>query len=240
MSALIVSSVHSTPVDSRVVAQVSPCIAITTRNVSSKCGRSVLWLFSNHSRNPFHTSRISASYVSLCSRTPLLYCFPSRTLSIDPSAITPDSTARSRSPASRNSFPMMDNILQIIWKLPIISNKLSNLSQRSGSLKSNLGVGKSLKLVIPVYLFVGEDVTSKPPPIPINITKPKQGPPTPPKPNTYQGLLVSPLRMVNVAKSPLHVSTSPKSSSCVMPVAMSTHQSFEKGRKGMKMLFVYV
>ncbi|KAG1673992.1 hypothetical protein GQR58_015312 [Nymphon striatum] len=138
---------------SRVVAQVSPCIAITTRNVSSKCGRSVLW---------------------------------------------------------------------------------------SGSLKSNLGVGKSLKLVIPVYLFVGEDVTSKPPPIPINITKPKQGPPTPPKPNTYQGLLVSPLRMVNVAKSPLHVSTSPKSSSCVMPVAMSTHQSFEKGRKGMKMLFVYV
>ena len=49
------------------------------------------------------------------------------TLSTNPSAMTPDSTAKSRSPASWNTLPMIDSRLQIIWKLPIIGIIVSNL-----------------------------------------------------------------------------------------------------------------
>ena len=63
----------------------------------------------------------------LWSLTPWLYYRPSITLLIDPSAMTPASTAISWSPASPNCIPIMERRLHIVWNVPILNMTFSKV-----------------------------------------------------------------------------------------------------------------
>ena len=91
----------------------------TTQIVSFNFGRSSAWLISSHSSKLDHANLSSALCVDLWRWAARLYCFPSRTLLIYPSAMTPDSTARSQSPAFPNILPTVDIKLHIIWNFTI-------------------------------------------------------------------------------------------------------------------------
>ena len=75
---------------------------------------------SNHVMNSCHASCIRASHTHLCPLTARLYCFPTSTPFTEPSATIRDSIKISLKPASPNPFPMIDNILQIVWMFPSI------------------------------------------------------------------------------------------------------------------------
>mgnify|MGYP006896103354 CR=1 FL=1 len=81
---------------------------------------SAAWFLWNQSKKPFQASLFGALYNNLWRSTPRFYCWPFTTRSTEPSVMTSDSAAKSRSPASRNHFPKIPRKLQMVWNTPIL------------------------------------------------------------------------------------------------------------------------
>lgn len=80
---------------------------------------SFVWVAFIHDKKLSHACLMRAWYTSLCICNAMLHIWPSMTLAMEPSAITPDSVQiRSLNPTSWKRFPTIVNMVEIGWNTP--------------------------------------------------------------------------------------------------------------------------